>query len=160
MWDCYLMMFRAFGEPTQKGRFMDKEVGEILRFFVVPRHAFPLSVWHGFMHILIHKYLNLSTYCLFLVTALMQHISSKLWSLTTNLHSLLKSAEVQRSTTNDKRTHFASVKCFGQSQRTIRHRGLVQIHSERERGGQKMGPNIHPIDGVEPPKIWKRGGIP
>ena len=55
------MMFRAFGEPTQKGRFMDKEVGGISRFFVAPRHAFPLSVWRGFAHILFQKYLHLST---------------------------------------------------------------------------------------------------
>ena len=45
---------------TQKCRFMDKEVREILRFFVAPRRTIPLSVWRGFSHILIHKYLHLS----------------------------------------------------------------------------------------------------
>ena len=37
--------------------------------------------------------------------------------------------------------------------------GLVLRHLERERGGQKKGPNAHPIDGVWPSKFQKRGGI-
>ena len=37
--------------------------------------------------------------------------------------------------------------------------GLVLHHLERERGGQKKGPNAHPIDGVWPSKFQKRGRI-
>ena len=37
--------------------------------------------------------------------------------------------------------------------------GLVLRHLERERGGQKKGPNAHPIDGVGPSKFQKRGEI-
>ena len=47
---------------TQKCRFMDKEMREISRFFVAQRRAFPLSVWRGFTHIPIHKYLYLSRF--------------------------------------------------------------------------------------------------
>ena len=43
-------------------------------------------------------------------------------------------------------------------QSTMRQFRAVQIRSEREQGGQKTGPNAHPIDGINPPKIWKRGG--
>ena len=39
---------------------MDKKVCEISHFFVALRRAFPLSVYCGFTHILIHKYLHLS----------------------------------------------------------------------------------------------------
>ena len=46
---------------TQKSRFMNKEVRESSRFFVVPPRAFRLSVWRGFTDFLIHKYLHLST---------------------------------------------------------------------------------------------------
>ena len=56
---------------TQKCRFMEKEVRDILCFFVAPRRAFPLSVWRGFTHILIHKYRSLSTYCIMSVMALL-----------------------------------------------------------------------------------------
>ena len=49
---------------------MNKEVREISRSFVAPRRVFPLSVWRGFTHILIHKYLHLST-------CLKQHTESK-----------------------------------------------------------------------------------
>ena len=37
--------------------------------------------------------------------------------------------------------------------------GLVLRHLERERGGQKKGPNARPIDGVGPSKFQKRGEI-
>ena len=40
-----------------------------------------------------------------------------------------------------------------------RYPGLVLRHLERERGGQKKGPNAHPIDGMWPSKFQKRGGI-
>ena len=40
-----------------------------------------------------------------------------------------------------------------------RYPGLVLRHLERERGGQKKGPNAHPIDGMGPSKFQKRGGI-
>ena len=42
-----------------------------------------------------------------------------------------------------------------------RYPGLVLRHleRERERGGQKKGPNAHPIDGVGPSKFHKRGRI-
>ena len=42
---------------------------------------------------------------------------------------------------------------------TSRYPGLVLRHLERERGGQKKGPNTHQIDGMGPSKFQKRGGI-